>query len=332
MSPRPNLTEQDLHDARRALRERGEVDERVLAELRGVVAAMTRPGALPPSYSPYGSWNEEATEELYQDWLAGRLLAGGLQALLDRARTPRALRSMAERSLRQWMLNQRTRSQSQNLYTRTSELLRDRDEVFVCVRRARRQTNAWWALLGHEDAPEWSKSDEALVSVAYALGDFAFVPGRVDAERLAPGLKTPELLRFVEGLLRRSEARLTLGHIARAMQGRFPLDPIALDPVDTLEKSEQPSIPPVDEVVILAATVQAIIGELTGRQAAILLATRADATWDEMAAEHGCSPATISNEQRRIAAIVMRHAEDVAERDTLLRMTGAALYEGSASR
>lgn len=326
------MTEQELHNARRALRERGELDEAVLTELRAVAAAMTRPGMLPPSYAPYGVWNAEATEELFQDWLAGRLLNGALQSLLDRARAPAALRSMAERSLRQWMLNRRARSQSQNLYTRTSELLRDHEEVFVCVRPARRAADAWWALRGDEGVPEWSRDDDALVSVAYALGDFAVVRYRADADKLAPVLSSPDLRRFVEGLLRQAAARLTLGHIARAMQRRFGLEPIAIDSLEALEEPEQPSTPAIDQAVVLAATVRAIIAELTARQAAVLLATRAGATWDDMAGEHGCSPTTISNEQRRIGTIVTRHAEDDAERDMLLRMSGDALYEEGGSR
>ena len=86
------------------------------------------------------SWNREAEEEVFQSWCAGRLVKSGqLQALLDRAATIEAFRRLGERSLRQHVLNQRERSQVQNLYSRAAELLQDDDDFASFVEAARPQ-------------------------------------------------------------------------------------------------------------------------------------------------------------------------------------------------
>ncbi len=322
-----DVTDGELRAARRQLRSGGQPAAPVLAELRHVVRWMVRGGGLPPSYAPYGMWDDEAEDELFQGWLAERLLAGGgLQSLLDRARTPAALRRMSERSLRQWLLNRRARSQTQNLYWRTSKLLRE-DERFICVREAARPADAWWSLCDREDVPEWTGDDRRLLAVAWSLGDFQVIRYKADARKLSPLLGTADLARFVEGMLAATGCRLTLAQLARALELRFGLHVVRVEELEAVPEPEQPQ-PGVDAQVALAATVRAIVAELTPRQAVVLLGTRAEETWDAMAAELGCSPATISNEQRRIGQVVERHAEDAAERDVLLRMTGDALYEG----
>lgn len=322
------LTDRGLEKARAALRDGAEPPEALLVELRRVVQAVVRWAGLPPALSPYGTWNEEAEEELYQGWLAERLLErGDLRSLVQRARTAAALRRMAERSLRQWLLNRRVRSESVNLYRRVADLL-DEDSGFVRARAASRRAHVSWTLAGNEDAPDWGGDDRRLLAVAWSLGDFEVVHYRADAEKLSHVLDAPELRRFVAGMLEVSGCQLTLAQLTRALQLRFGLDPLAVEALDDLHEPEQRTLPP-DREVALNETVRFIIAELTARQATILLATRAEVTGEALARELDCSAATIVNEHRRIGALIARHAADTSERNLLLKMTGDALYEGS---
>jgi len=324
------MTERDLSDARQALRAGAAVPKSVIDELRSAVAGLVRSQALPPSYAPYGVWNVEAQDDVFQGWYADRLVAQGkLQALLDKARTPASLRRMAERSIRQWLLNQRARTQSQNLYARTGELLLT-DDRFRCARESERASGSSWTLrhAGQED--EWAGSDEQLVSLGYALGDFAVVRYRSDAKKLSPVISNDDLGRFIEGLLASCGARLTLDAIARTMRTVFALDDVVVESLEGVRQPRQPGRDPGEEVALMA-DVRAIIAELTARQAIVLLAARAETPWETTAAELNCSAATVTNEHRRIGRIIERCSESDAERDLLLRMTGDALYEGQAN-
>jgi hypothetical protein len=319
------VTEQQLRAERRSLRDGRDPSPEILKLLRDVVHWMVR-GGLPLSYSPYGSWNDEAEEDLFQGWMTDRLVTGGLLSMVDRARTAGALRRMAELSLRQWLLNQRTRSQAQNLYWRLRDLLA-KDEQFVRVRDAHREADSSWALADAPDAGDWTGDDRRLLSVAWSLGDFEVVRYKPEAKKLSPLLSTPELTRFAAGMLSAC-GRLTLAQLVRALELRFDLVGIDVGDLDAVEEPKQPQLD-VDEEVVLGQTVAAIMSQLTRRQAQVVLETRAELTLDEMAEALGCSPATISNEQRRIAALVDRHSETDDERNLLLRMLGDALYEES---
>ena len=197
------MTNDEYRDIRRRYRESAELDPRLARELRRIASRLVRYGGLPSAYAPYRIWNREAEEELFQGWYAGRLVnAGQLQALLDRAATIESFRRLGERSLRQHVLNQRERSQVQNLYSRTAELLRDDDDFASFVESARPQ-DVWWGLATWRDPPQFSRSDNDLFAAAWSLGEFEIIRYRADAKKLAPVLAAVELKRFVVGLLLR---------------------------------------------------------------------------------------------------------------------------------
>jgi hypothetical protein len=218
------VTNDEYRDVRRRYREDAELDRRLASELRQIASRLVRYGGLPSAYAPYRVWNREAEEEeVFQSWYAGRLVKSGqLQALLDRAATIEAFRRLGERSLRQHVLNQRERSQVQNLYSRTAELLRDDDDVASFVEAARPQ-DVWWGLAIWRDPPQFSGSDNDLFAAAWSLGEFEIIRYRPDAKKLAPVLAAAELKRFVAGLLEAVAALLTLGLFARSLEQRFDL-------------------------------------------------------------------------------------------------------------
>jgi hypothetical protein len=290
-------------------------------ELKGVVARLVRLRLLPPSYAPYGQWDDEAVEDVFGDWYEKRLLGRGhLQLLLDRARTVGGFRRLAEQSVRQHLLNQRARSQAQNLYWRVIELLNDDD--FELVRDAARAQDKWWRLKGSAVA-EWGEDDQRLVAHAWALGDFSIIRYRADAKKLSPLLDAEELKRFVVGLLDKVQAALTPTLIMRALEQRFDLGAVS---EEELTEAVAPPVaaPDVPSDLALEDAARSVIAELTPRQIEVLRRSDGE-TVDQMAQALGCSTGTIHNEQRRIGALISRMSEE-DEREKLLKIVSDRLY------
>jgi len=324
------VTNDEYRDIRRRYREAEEIDPLLARELRQIASRLVRFGGLPSAYAPYRVWDREAEEEVFQSWYAGRLAKRGqLQALLDRAATIEAFRRLGERSLRQHLLNQRERSQVQNLYARTARLLRDDDDFTAFVEAARPQ-DAWWGLAVWQAPEQFGGSERDLIAAAWGLGDFEIVRFRPDAKKLSPLLAAAELKRFVAGLFGAVAALLTLSLFARAFEQRFDLGATQLasldeEPLEVAAESEP------DEFE-LEQTAVAIIAEMSKRQAEVLIGTAAEETQDRMAARLDCSVGTINNEQRRVGAIVDRHAETDEQRGHLLRKVLDLLHEGGESQ
>jgi hypothetical protein len=286
-------------------------------------------GNLPTSLSPYGSWDDEAIEEILQGWLERRLLRGGLLAILDRAVTPAGFRRLAERSLRQWLLNERERSYSQNLYARMARMLEEDEEVFHLRQQESRPQDVWWTTRAARDANLFSGAERDLASAAWSLGDFALLRHN-EQERLSPLLSGEDIRRFVIGMFEATGCALTLNQLTGALKLRFDLRAPVFEALPADDELVVGSDRVADDAV-LRDTAKTVLGELTARQADVLLGTRAGESLDSLAQRHSCSPATIYNEQRRIASIVLRYSENNNERDRLLKIAGDLLYEDSAA-
>ena len=315
------MTDARLRELRRAVRA-GAMPEDLVAELRAVAHDLARRTLLPPSLAPYGVWDQDAADDLFGDWYASRLLGRGhALALLDRARTAAGFRRLAERSLRQHLLNARDRSQAQNLYERTVALLRESPR-FEVVRAASRSQDEWFGLAGADVAP-WHGPERELVAAAWALGDFTVIRYRASAAKLSPVLDAEALERFVGGLMARTSAALTPRLLMDALSARFDLAPPR---VQSLEEGTAPtSGERLDVEVVLRDTARALVAGLTERQREVLRRS-GDETVAVLAAVLGCSPATIVNEQRRVGEAVTRMSEDQRERGALLNITRDLVY------
>ena len=319
------MTDARLQELRRLLRT-GQLEPDLVAELKDVARRLVRLRLLPPSYAPYGRWDDEAADEVFASWYERRLLGRGhLQLLLDRAATAGGFRRLAEESLRQHLLSERDRSQGQNIYRRLVALLAA-DADFVLVRDARRPQDRWWRV-ADEDVSEWAGDDRALVAAAWALGDFVLIRYRADASKLAPLLAADELKRFVLGLLERVEAALTPTLIMRAVSARFDLGAVEVGELGEAAEESRGG-PDVAAEVALRETAWAIVAELSARQVEVLKRTGEESI-EETARALGCSVGTVVNEQRRVGAVITRFAEDEAERDNLLKVVGDLVYSDS---
>ncbi|MDB5862097.1 MAG: hypothetical protein JWQ76_5786 [Ramlibacter sp.] len=321
------MTDPDLSAWRGQVR-RGNTPAELIAHLRAIVLRMVRRRVLPPAFAPYGQWDDEAAEEIFAAWFADRLVGEGqLIALLDRSSSAAGLRGLAERSVRQHLLNTADRSQTRNLFGRIVDLLRGDPDRFVTVGAAARAAETWFALRrpgdGADGAPTWSGSDAQLAACAWSLGDLVVVRYRADAAKLSPVLDTTELDRFITGMFVASESALTPRLILSALGSRIELDEPSHE---DLEKApaQATNAPPPDVQVVRDDTARAILAQLTVRQREVL--RRGDDPVAAIGRDLQCSVGTVVNERRRIGDVVTRLSADNDERDALLNIAADRLY------
>lgn len=312
------LSTAEFERARRALGA-GEVTAELYGWLGRLVAVAQATRALAPSPVPGGRWDDpDAVAETVQAWLEESLLSGGLRHAFDRCDSPRAFARYLERSLRNWLVARSRRSIGPRLLERAIELLSDPEHGFVLVSDAAASRNRWWGLA--EWAPEpglYAGEDGPLVAVAWALGDFALLR-YPSSERSDPVLSTPDLERFLRGLLERTGQALSGPHFDAALRGRFSYayaqPGLALDEAPELEGGESP-----EQVFEVAESARLALVALSGRQLDVLIG-RPHATLEEFAARLGVSRGTIDNEFRRAllkvreATISDQHFDQVLEK------------------
>lgn len=317
------MTDKRLRELRHLHRHDRAIPADLLALLQEVASKFVRLRLLPPSYSPYGRWDAEAAEEILQSWLADRLIGrGNLQRMLDQASTAAAFRAMAERSLRQHLIGQKSRSQLGNTFHRAAALL-EGDESFERFAEAAQRHRIYWGLAEWEDPPLFAGDENLLLANAWSLGDFTVVRYRTDAKKLPPVLPGEELRRFLLGLLGAVGECLTLAQIMRVIEARFDLGESTIEQLDAAADVEPEEA--VDEIGLREAALL-VLQQLTSRQAEVLAGRHDGQTLEELAERLGCSPATIFNEEKRIRLLVEAEAESPADAKELLKILADLLY------
>jgi hypothetical protein len=281
----------------------GDPPAELLDDCRRTVRLLVRTAGLPAHYSPFGVWSDEAVDEVFADWTAARLVARGqLLAMLQRAPALPVFRRMAETSVRQHLVDGLVRSQSANLYDRTTRLLGNA-QLFASAGSG---SGRLWSVIDGPQEP-FAGDDRQLLAVAWSLGEFCVIRYDADARKLSPLLEAAELQRFVLGLLQAGS--MTAGTMMRAMQLRFALeDPTPASDLDPDAHASTGADPGVE--VVVADLVTATLADLTTRQAAILVGIENEVPGRELAVQLGCSTGTISHERGQIAAVLARLGTD----------------------
>jgi DNA-binding CsgD family transcriptional regulator len=318
------MNESEYRRLRANLLSGGEAPPELISELRQVAGRLIRSRALPPRLAPYGVWNEEATDEVFQAWTTTRLLGrGDLRGIVARSGSVGVLRALAERSLRQFLLNERARSEAQNLFRRVREQLRD-DEAFRCFIESPRSQNAWWGLSAWDERPPFNDDARQLRRAAWSVEDLTVIRYSAIARKLSPLLDREELNRFLHGLFKALHALLTITHIMNGLRER-----LALDSSETVPFEAAPE-PGRDEDVAgelaIRETALLAVAELSSRQVRVLVATAAGRPLAAIGASLGCSAATVLNEQNRVGAVIRRLSADNEEQELLLKTVTDLLY------
>jgi len=296
----------------------------LLNELRQVAERLVRSRMLPPRLAPYGVWNEEASEEVFQAWAAKRLFGrGDLRGIVARSGSGAVFRTLAERSLRQFLLNERARSEAQNLFGRVREQLQN-DDAFRCFIESPRSQNAWWGLSAWEEPPAFNDDERRLRLAAWSVENVTVIRYSASARKLSPLLDREELNRFLHGLFEALQALLTISHVMNGLRERLALD--ASETVPMEGAPEPSSAQDVAGELAIRETALLVIAELSSRQARVLLDTAAGRPLAAIGAALGCSAATVLNEQNRIGAVIRRMSADKEQQELLLKTVTDLLY------
>jgi hypothetical protein len=297
------LTDAEFREAAQALRQ-GDVTRPLYAFVAGLVRVVAATRSLPPSLSTTGAWDAEGVEETIAGWWAERLLSGTLQHAFDRSANPRVLSRFLETSLRNWLIDRTRRSQQPRLLARAGELLTREDETFQTFGAGVSPLDAQWGLVGWQEPLPFTGSADDLLGHVFALGDFALLRFSDQAEKAEPVISNPDVRRLVHGLLERTGQLLTLRQFDDVLRARFPGAFAESEPVADLPELASGDAPVLDQVAALEIARQ-LLARLSRQQVSMLVGRyRRSRTFEELAAEHGCSRGTADNELRRAHTIL----------------------------
>jgi len=313
------LTDEEFRGARAAARA-GTITSELYAFLQRLVAAHVRQRLAAAAASPTGRWDDEAVQETVHEWLADRLLPGGLRSAFDATAYPKALSRYLEEAFRTHLASKARARGGPRLLVRARRLLgsNDRYERFQSGSSWR---SDWWGLSDWENPQPYQGDDTTLVQMTFALGDFAIVRHSAASEREDPVISSADLDRLLTGLMTSTAALLTLDHFDMVLKERFAFA-YAGATVD-LAAVEEPSTDELQpgEKLRIEESAREILAEVSERQLAILRdKLREGLTLEQLAARHEVSRGTADNELRRVDAVARAHTLDDERFDEILEM------------
>jgi hypothetical protein len=278
----------------------------LLNELLAKIVWATARQYPPLEYSPSGSWDKAACEDVLNDWVAERLWGrADLQAMLSSAGSLAQLRSALTTSLRQHLTNKRRRSIASNLYKRVLAVLRD-DSRFRSVGGVSLESEQRWALAENDETKHSMLELRDLVQIACELSDNELQVVRYGplSQKLSPILREPKLLEFLVHLMGRADGGLTVGTIIDVMRFRFSLPREEHTEIDENLASSKPS--PANEAArtIAARTLVSRLGLEDARKLTAYFRSNGD--FSKAAKECGCT-------LDRIREVVHRGFEAICE-------------------
>jgi hypothetical protein len=297
---------------------RREYDELVvgprLHDLVDRVVKATAPQYPAQEYSDAAVWNQQAFEDARNDWLEVRLVGrGDLGKMLKQVNSVGQFRAALTTSFRQFLTNRRPRSSAANLYKRTHDMLRKKDDLFAAVGSSSRSGEQLWTLKSdRQEAPsaldvdqlvrltrEWS--DEELQVVRY--GD--------EALKSSPILREAMLERFLVQLLQGAGGALDTATIGAVMRERFEL--WELETVEFQDVFDS-AAPPLDLAVPVEVAAKSVFLRLTPDAAKALVAVDdAEGDFEAAAKNLGCSLSDVFDPVADTAEMVAAYAADPDE-------------------
>lgn len=318
------LSESEFREARAAIG-RGDITPALYGFLHRLVAAHVRQRFVARAVSPGGRVDNEAVQELVHEWLAERLLAGGLRSAFDAVASPKGLARYLETSLGNHLATKARERGGPRLLVRARRILEADPGSYQLFRRHDSWLRTEWGLSGwRPDTPPFGASDDELVRAAYSLGEFAIVRYSAASDREDPVLSADDLHRFLDGLFAQLHQLLTLAQIDTALKRRFSF----AYPSSALDLEQAPEAWSTDlqpgEELRISQTAREILAEMTSRQLTILRDRVGERlTLEQLAERHNISRGTADNELRRIDALARTHTLDDNRFDEILEMVVA---------
>lgn len=279
-----------------------------LASLLARVATATAK-TYPPEYSPTGAWNDEAIEDVLQEWTEDRLLRRkDLAKLLAGARSEGALRAGLSTSLGQHLTNRRRRSAATNLYKRMRAMLRE-DDAFQPVGAVRGADQPWTIAVPPSTEPSTLTENE-LVHLAFELSDAELGVVRYGPHSMkeSPILRKPALRRFLIHILAGSKGTLTAAILIEVIKRRFNL----VQP-ENVEIEDAMDVEVSSRNVDVEAAAASVIARM-GRERCDLMLIQAQHDDPIIAAEAaGVGPEVMKQALSETLALVAEHSSDAEE-------------------
>lgn len=302
------LSDQQFARARDGARA-GDITDELYVWLGRLVTVAQATRTLAPAPVPSGRWEDhDAIAETVQAWLEESLLRGDLLQAFDVCQTPRALSRYLERALRNWLVARSRRRTGPRLLERAAQIMGS-DDTFVLLRNSPAIAERWWALSGWQDPQLFAGREDDVAAAVWALGDFSLLRFP-SSERSDPVLSTPDLRRYLTGLLERLQQAVSGRHLDVSFRRRFAYAyasaTVALEEAEELSDDSSPA-----HNVAVADAARIALADLTGRQLRVLI-ERPQGTLEDLAARLGVSRGTVDNEYRR-ALVKVR---DAAPTDT----------------
>jgi hypothetical protein len=310
------LGDDEYRELKRRFRS-GEYPPDLDALLRRLARLNAYSGALSSRLAPGGIWNDAAVEDATQGWFEKRLLRGALAAAFDLADGARHFLNRLEINFRHYLENERERSESQNLFRRTGELLVGEPEFRDSIPEGT-PGGAWWGLNDWSEPEPYQGSDETLIRLAWRTGDYDLFRYGPSSERLDPVLKTPDLKRFLITLFDAAAALLTRTHLGIALEKRFNLDSVSEVPLggSGAEKASPTKEEFDEDAVNVAAT--AALAELTLHEAELLFRRFRGAKLQALSMAFGIPTSTVDYQFKRAIRVITRHSSDMAPAPKIL--------------
>lgn len=297
--------------------------------LRRIVRATAQ--VYPPSeYSRAKVWNQEALDDVLQDWVSERLFGrNDLWAMLSTAASLPVFRRALSTSLSQMIVNHREKGSAANLFKRSHRILQS-DPEFVRVTRGPSSAAELWTLARTSRSAPSEQPIAALAAIAWELSDDALEVVRYGPTSLksSPILREGALRRFLAHLLANADGSLELRQIVDVMRRRFNLMvPIDAQLSDQLANS---SLTPLQRVEIddLTSSVLARLGSDSVRVLQRLVAH--DGHVAQTAEELGVKGIHVVGVLREIMTAIAEYAESYDEAkavyDRLIELVGESRF------
>ena len=250
-------------------------------------------------------WLTDSRDAIFNDWYATRLHGGRLAAMIDKAHSVAALRSIARSDLQQYAAGQRRKQLPARLFQRLDALLRADAGRFTMMVAASAPGSTCWTLTVRPATAAFSERDHELKAHVWAVG-LTTLEEDPDAGKQTQFIGAGELGRYAYEMLERSARGLTLDQLVRGLVLTYGLDP-TLEEIpdertlaDTFYAAERAGVPTVDPPGMPAddrtADAQRLIDVLSERQLDVLKKLLDGyESYQDIASALGCSKTTVSN-------------------------------------
>lgn len=298
------------------------IGRKIYSEVRRIVEYAIKGGRYPVTYSPVGSWDDEAYDILTSDFVVEKLLENSYIAyLLQTNTTMSTFRKSVEGVFKNFLRSAKKKTALDHLFRRTNKILHQ-DKRFKCFSKSSKKAHAFWGLSSWDTPKVFNGREEDLIRTGLAVCETPIIEYVPDAKKISHILPDKELSEFLYAFFTSVNAAVNLTQMVIVFKYKFNLlevsevnleDTVIIgDDDNNLTISDMVGCcDPQFEAPEIEEAVEKALGLLTPRQKKVLIEFQeTEATLSSMGARLGCSKSTVDNELRRIKSIMEKVADN----------------------